>query len=96
MQIRSVRHRGLRRLIEDDDVSGLPAQSVAKLRNMIAFLQDMGHEDELRSVPYWKAHRLSGDRKGDWSLFVTRNWRLTFRIDEQGIEIIDLDFEDYH
>lgn len=96
MRIRSVRHRGLRRLIENDDVSGLPAQSVAKLRNIIAFLQDMSHEDELRSVPSWKAHRLSGDRKGDWSLFVTRNWRLTFRIDEQGIEIIDLDFEDYH
>lgn len=96
MRIRSVRHRGLRRFIEDDDVSGLPAQSAAKLRNMIAFLQDMGHEDELRSVPSWKANRLSGDRKGDWSPFVTRNWRLTFRIDDLGIEIVDLDFEDYN
>jgi proteic killer suppression protein len=39
---------------------------------------------------------LSGERKGTWSLFVTRNWRLTFRIDKGGVEIIDLDYEDYH
>jgi proteic killer suppression protein len=40
------------------------------------------------------AHQLSGNRKGVWSLHVTRNWRLTFRI-ENG-EILDVNFEDYH
>jgi proteic killer suppression protein len=29
-------------------------------------------------------------------LFVTKNWRLTFRIDKDEVEIIDLDYEDYH
>jgi len=43
-----------------------------------------------------KAHQLTGDRKGTWSLFVTKNWRITFRIDQTEIEIIDLDYEDYH
>ena len=28
--------------------------------------------------------------------FVTKNWRMTFRIDRKEIEIIDLDYEDYH
>ena len=37
-----------------------------------------------------------GDRKGTWSLHVTRNWRLTFRIDTEEHEICDLDYEDYH
>ena len=96
MIIRTIRHKGLRRLIEDDDASGLPAQFVDKLRNMLGFLQDMRGENELRVVPTWKAHRLTGDREGAWSLFVSRNWRLTFRIDKEEIEIIDLDFEDYH
>lgn len=36
------------------------------------------------------------DRKGTWSLFVTKNWRMTFRINQEEIEIIDLDYEDYH
>jgi proteic killer suppression protein len=53
-------------------------------------------QDELRTVPSWKAHQLTGDRKGAWSLFVTKNWRITFRIDQTEIEIIDLDYEDYH
>ena len=56
----------------------------------------MVREEELHTVPGWKAHLLTGDRKGTWSLFVTRNWRMTFRIDAEEIEIIDLDYEDYH
>lgn len=39
---------------------------------------------------------LSGRSKGTWSPFVAKNWRLTFRIDADDIEIIDLDYEDYH
>jgi toxin HigB-1 len=89
-------HRGLRRFIERDDASGLPTATVPKIRNIISFLQDMGQESELRTVPSWKAHQLTGERKGTWSLFVTRNWRITFRIDQDVIEIIDLDYEDYH
>ena len=82
--------------MEIDDASGLPASAVEKIRRMVSFLQDMGRENELAAVPSWKAHRLTGDRRGTWSLFVTRNWRLTFRIDPAGPEIVDLDYEDYH
>jgi len=96
MKIRNVVHKGLRRLIEDDDGSGLQPDVLPKLRRMISFLQDMEQEEELRTVPSWKAHQLTGDRKGTWSLFVTRNWRITFIIDQAEIEIIDLDYEDYH
>lgn len=96
MRIRNVLHKGLRRFIEDDDKSGIQAAVAEKLRRMISFLQDMHKETELKSVPSWKAHQLTGDRKGTWSLFVTKNWRLTFRIDRNEIEIIDLDYEDYH
>ena len=94
MKIRNVVHKGLRRLIEDDDTSGVQAAVVDKLRRIVAFLQDMNREDELRTVPSWKAHRLTGDRKGTWSLFVTKNWCLVFRIDQDEIEIIDLDYQD--
>ena len=44
----------------------------------------------------WKAHTLTGDRKGTWSLNVTRNRRLTFRIDTAEHEIYDVNLEDYH
>lgn len=96
MKIRNVVHKGLRRFIEVDDASGLQPPVVEKLRRIVTFLQDMEREDELRTVPSWKAHMLTGDRKETWSLFVTKNWRITFRIDRDEIEIIDLDYEDYH
>ncbi len=96
MKITNVKHKGLRRFILKDDTSGLPAQYVGKISNIIGFLQDMDREEEVRSIPIWKAHQLSGGRKGTWSLFVSRNWRITFAINKDEIEIIDLDFEDYH
>lgn len=44
----------------------------------------------------WKLHTLTGDRKGVWSLSVTRNRRMTFRIDATKREICELNLEDYH
>jgi proteic killer suppression protein len=96
MRIRNVLHKGLRRFIEDDDKSGIQAAVAEKLRRMISFLQDMEKETELKAMPNWKVHQLTGDCKGTWSPSVTKNWRLTFRIDHTEIEIIDLDYEDYH
>ncbi|MEA2771246.1 MAG: toxin HigB [Acetobacteraceae bacterium] len=96
MKIRNVIHKGLRRFILNDDDAGLPAAVVSKVGKIVSFLQDMEEEGELRTVPSWKAHQMTGDRKGTWSLFVTRNWRITFRIDKAEIQIIDLDYEDYH
>ena len=62
---------GLRRLYLADQTLGLPPDAVAKLRRMLTFLQDMETVDELRTLPHWKAHRLSGDRAGTWALHVT-------------------------
>lgn len=96
MTIRNLIHRGLRRFIERDDASGLPAQAVERIRNIVTFLLAMEDAQELRRIPAWKAHQLSGDRKGICSLSVTRNWRITFGIDRDEAEIFDLNYEDYH
>jgi len=94
MEIKSFVHKGLKRLYVDDSPKGLSPDSVDKLRAMLSFLQDMQDPERLRSFPLWKAHQLTGQRKGVWSLHVTRNWRLTFRI--QDNQILDIDYEDYH
>ncbi len=96
MKIRGIRHKGLRRFIEKDDPSGLPSAFVEKIRNILSFLQDMERPEELATIASWRAHQLAGDRKGLWSLTVSRNWRITFRIDEAESEIVELDYEDYH
>jgi proteic killer suppression protein len=55
---------------------------------MLAYLDDIEGPDESRSLTAWKVHSLVGDRKGTLSLSVTRNRRLTFRIDPTELEIL--------
>lgn len=94
MRIRTFAHAGLRRLYLRDQARGLPPDAVDKLRKMLAFLQDMETEQEVRTIPGWRAHQLTGDRQGTWSLRVTGNWRLTFKV-EAG-ELVEVNYEDYH
>ena len=96
VKIRSFAHKGLKRLYAEDSVKGVPPNSADKLRKMLAFLDDMQDPEELRSLTAWKVHTLTGDRKGTWSLSVTRNRRLTFRIDTAERGICDVNLEDYH
>jgi len=96
MKLRSFAHKGLKRLYSEDDPKGVPSETADKLGKMFAFLDDMEDAQELRSLPIWKAHLLTGDRKGTWSLSVTANRRLTFTVDAEDRAIHDLNLEDYH
>ena len=96
VRIRNFIHKGLKKLYADDATKGVPPDTVDKLRKMFAFLDDMEDPEELQMLPSWKAHTLTGDRKGAWSLSVTANRRLTFRIDTAEREIYDVNLEDYH
>jgi toxin HigB-1 len=96
VKLRSFAHKGLHKLYAEDSAKGVPPDSAEKLRKMLAFLDNMQEPEELHALATWKAHTLSGDRKGTWSLGVTRNRRLTFRIDTKEQEICDMNLEDYH
>ncbi len=94
MQIESIAHKGLRRLFETGNTKGLIGD-VNRLRKMLAFIDAAGSLEELALPPNFGLHELTGSRKGTWSMTVTRNWRLTFRINDEGA-LVDMDLEDYH
>jgi proteic killer suppression protein len=94
MLIESFRHKGLRRLYEDDDSSGLPAASVGKIKAILAALEFAADLSQVATMPGWRLHPLRGGRRGQYGITVTRNWRITFRL--RGNMVTDLDFEDYH
>lgn len=95
MEIRSVRHKALRRFVESGTPRGLDARLAERLRRMIAYLAAIAAVEELHAPPNWGAHELTGNRAGTWALTVTKNWRMTFRVTADGA-IADLDLEDYH
>ncbi len=91
--IRSVKHKGLKRLLEDDDPSRLPPEMVDRIRNILTVLTDATALDDLDLPPY-RLHALKGDLNGFHAMTVRANWRIIFRF-EDG-EVLDLNFVDYH
>ena len=94
VEIESIRHKGLRRFFETGNAKGLVGDA-GRLRKMLAFIDASGSLEELMLPPNFGLHELTGDRKGQWAMTVTRNWRMTFALNEEGA-LIDMDLEDYH
>jgi proteic killer suppression protein len=94
MNIRSVKHKGLLRFVEDDDPRELRPDLVKRLRGILATLITAAGMEQVSGPPGWRIHQLKGDREGTWTISVSGNWRLTFDL-VKG-EICNLDLEDYH
>lgn len=91
--IASIRHKGLRRLYENDDPRGLTSEHVQKLRDILARLDAAVRVADM-DLPGFRLHPLKGDLTGFWAVTVRANWRVLFRI--QGGDAYDVDLLDYH
>lgn len=96
MIVRSVRHRGLRWLLEDNNPRFLRQDLTGRLRNILTALVLAENMDEFIAhvPPGWRVHRLSGERRDDWSVSASGNWRVTFVESNGAIDRLNL--EDYH
>ena len=96
MKVRSVRHRGIRQLLSNDNPRYLPFDLTDRVRKILTTLVlAKSMDDFVANAPRgWRVHRLSGDRRLHWSVSVSSNWRITF--EEEAGHIDRLDLEDYH
>jgi toxin HigB-1 len=89
--IRTIGHKGLKRLFEHDDPSGVNPEHADK-RDILATLHaapTVAHMD----LPGFRLHPLKGRMKGFWAVTVRANWRVIFRFDDGAT---DVDYVDYH
>ena len=91
--IRSFRHKGLKRLFEDGDRKGVRPDLLEKVENILFVLNRTKTPDDM-NLPGFRLHPLKGDLKGYWAVTVRSNWRIIFRLDEDGAA--DVDLVDYH
>ena len=91
--IRSIRHKGLRRLYEEGDTRGVIAEHIPKLRNILARLDAATIKDDM-NLPGFSLHALKRNYKGFWAVTVRANWRVIFRFTGGSAE--DVDYVDYH
>ena len=94
MKIGSIKHRGLKRFVEDNEDRELRRDLVGRIRRVITALVLAPDVNGILGPPGWRIHQLTGDRAGTWSISVSGNWRITFTAEDD--EITDLDLEDYH
>lgn len=91
--IKSIKHRGLKRLFEKDDRSKLDARQVPRLRNILFRLHHAASFEDM-NLPGYMLHPLTGNLQNFWSVRVSGNWRVIFQF-ENG-HAYDVDLVDYH
>ena len=91
--IRSFKHKGLARLFETGSKAGVQAQHVERLRLILGRLSASTVPADM-DLPGLMLHPLKGERKGTWSVWVSGNWRVTFKFVGKDADVVD--YEDYH
>jgi proteic killer suppression protein len=91
--IGSFKHRGLKRLYERDDRSGIRPDLLDTVERILTVL-DSATTPQALDIPGYRLHSLKGDLKGFWSVTVRANWRIIFRF--QGEDAFDVELIDYH
>jgi proteic killer suppression protein len=93
LSIRSFKHRGLKRLYEREDRSGICTDLLEMVEDILARL-DHANAPQAINLPGYRLHPLKGDLKGFWSVTVRANWRIIFCFEEN--DAFDVELIDYH
>lgn len=93
IMIKSFRHKGLEQFFATGTTKGINTQYAAKLRRLLTALH-LAVGPENMNQPGYRLHQLHGERKGEWSVWVSGNWRLVFEFDSE--DTVNVDLVDYH
>ena len=91
--IESFRGRPLKRFWERHDDRGIRRDWVARVKMILDALNAASQPDDM-DLPGLHFHALRGDRKSEYAVYVSRNWRITFAW--SGQDATEVDLEDYH
>ena len=91
--IESFKHKGLKKLYEKGDRSGLRTDIADKAELYLSIL-DTAQSLEKLDCKGFALHRLTGNMKGWFSVWVSRNHRIIFRFENE--RAFDVDLVDYH
>ena len=91
--IKSFKHKGIKQFFEKGSTAGIQAVHVPRLAAMLRRL-DVAASTQDMNLPGWGLHSLKGVLKGHFSVWVSGNWRLTFRFDGADADLVD--YQDYH
>jgi len=88
----SIRHRGLLDMVRTGRSRRIPQALEKRIQLRLTVLDQIAEITQL--PPNYRAHELTGNRRGCWSIWVSGPWRMTFRFRDETA--FDLDLEQYH
>ncbi|HEV2350238.1 MAG TPA: type II toxin-antitoxin system RelE/ParE family toxin [Terriglobia bacterium] len=88
--IESINHKGLKRLYEKLDRSGIRPDLVDKVRKILSPLEAADGPGDV-ALPLFRFHPLAGDRHGTYSVKDKANWRVTFNFRQGAACGVDLE-----
>ena len=91
--IKSFKHKGLERYFGTGDIRKINQEHAAKLGRILDRL-DASTRPKDMDLPGYRLHPLKGKLSGMWSVWVSANWRVTFRF--EGQDAVEVDYTDYH
>jgi proteic killer suppression protein len=91
--IKTLKHKGLKKLFLDGSKTGVLAAHARKIELILDRL-DAAVEVKDMNFPGSDFHELKGNRKGFFSVHVNGNWTIIFRFGNG--EASDVDLVDYH
>lgn len=91
--IKSFAHKGLEMFFSTGSKAGIQAVHAPRLKRQLAQLGQASEPRDM-NVPGWKLHPLKGELAGHWAVWVSGNWRVTFRF--EGADASVVDYQDYH
>ncbi len=91
--IKSFKSRALRIYWTKGDAAGINPEWLNKVK-LILSAMDIAGKPQMLDLPGLGFHALRGDRKGEYAVSVSGNWRMTFGW--SGEDAINVGLEDYH
>ena len=91
--IKKFKSKGLKKLFETGDVTGIQPQHTQRLRRILALLETADKIEDM-DLAGLNLHALKGNSKGTHAVKVSGNWRVTFEIIDGNV--VDVNYEDYH
>jgi proteic killer suppression protein len=92
--IRSFASRATAEVWEGNGTRSLPPDIQDRVRRKLRMLNNAGVLQDLRIPPNNQLEKLSGNRSGQFSIRVNRQWRVCFRWDDG--DAYDVEVVDYH
>jgi len=94
--IESIKDKETAKVFAGQPCKRLPPDIQESAREKMLIIGTITRIDDLWAIPSLRAEKLSGDRKGQWSIRINKQWRICFDWDQEAQAASNLEITDYH